>query len=110
MLVQDFQSITNLQSEFNESVIGAMASKPLHWDLENAPTEGRTCLSLETPELKLGKVGKRGGQIGRGRKGLRPELIAFGGLVLLTRSLHIVKAVWEDWSVASDRKDPEVVH
>lgn len=41
--------------------------------------------------------------------GILPELITFGGLVLHTRLLDIMKAVWEEQSVVSDWKDAEVV-
>jgi len=90
---QHFKKVLNVQSIYNAVVLDAMFVSPplLHLD---DPLTMMVELEGAMSRLTARKVG--------GLSGILPELVLYGGPILLDRLLVLMKAVWREGSVFRD--------
>jgi len=96
---EHFSRVLNTPSQGHQAVLDEMTSLPPALELDHPPTLEELIATLS--RLKRGKT--------RGRTGVLPELVLYGGPELQERLLLLVGDIWRGGTVVRDWRDAEVV-
>ena len=94
-----FSKILNIPSEYHSDVIDEMRRHSPREELDDPPILDELLIALR--RLKKGKA--------RGKTGILPELLLFGGEIMCDRLLQIMKSAWQAGAVPRDWKDAVIV-